>query len=86
MHLNKKAFAHSMAVTTAIVMVVFYVLQIMAPAAFAYIFNAQFFGADLAAMATGISFGTFIGVLITMTIFGWVMGWLIAHFYNKSAK
>lgn len=86
MHLNKKAFANAMGAVTALVYAVFWILQMVAPATFSFIWNAQFMGADMAALVGNMSAGSFIGVLIAMGVMGWVMGWLIAHFYNKFSK
>ncbi|MHB1330921.1 MAG: DUF5676 family membrane protein [Minisyncoccota bacterium] len=84
--MNKKAFANAMGAVTALVYAVFWILQMVAPAAFNFVWNAQFMGADMAALVGSMSFSSFIGVLIAMGVMGWVMGWLIAHFYNKFSK
>ena len=48
--LNQFAFAHSLAVLTATLYVLFGVLALVSPRAFQLLFNAQFFGADVAAL------------------------------------
>ena len=44
------AFANTLAITTALLAVVLLILRIAAPTAFVFIFNAQFFGADVASL------------------------------------
>ena len=48
--LNQFAFAHSLAVLTATLYVLFGLLALVSPRAFQLLFNAQFFGADVAAL------------------------------------
>lgn len=85
--LNKMAFANSLALTTAVFYVLFYVLNIIAPAVFEYVFNAQFLGADVASFIVGdLSVAGFVGILITVTIMVWVMAYVWGWLYNKFAK
>jgi hypothetical protein len=48
--LNKCAFANSLAVLTAALYVLFAILALVAPRVFQILFDAQFFGADVAAL------------------------------------
>ena len=87
--LNKSAVANSLAATTGIVYIVFYILWTAMPEAFKFLFNAQFFGADIAkSIPRGLSMTDFVGTLITMVVLTWVVGylwaWLHNWFYKKS--
>lgn len=86
MHLNKKAFANSFASLAVIFVVVLYILQSVAPSVFTFVFNAQFYGADVASLAYKGTFTVFLQTLVAMTVLSWISGWLVAHFYNKFAK
>ena len=44
------AFAHALALTTAVLAIVLIALRVAAPSAFLFVFNAQFFGADVASL------------------------------------
>jgi hypothetical protein len=50
MRLNKVAFANSLAVLTAAIYVLFAVIALVSPRAFALLFDAQFFGANVASL------------------------------------
>jgi len=85
--LNRLAFAHSLAVLTATVYVLFGVLALVSPRAFQLLFNAQFFGADVAALLpkvrpSVVSLMTFV-IVVGMS---WVMGYVWAWLYNRIAK
>ncbi len=84
--LNKTAFANAIALVTALFYFIFYLVSLIAPAAFKYLFNAQFLGANVASLMPGISFTNFLGILFTLVIFTWLMGYLWAWFYNWFAK
>jgi hypothetical protein len=47
------AFANALALTTAVLAMVLIVLRVGAPSAFLFVFNAQFFGADVASLLPG---------------------------------
>lgn len=84
MKLNKNAFAKALAALSLLFVAVFYLLQLVMPAAFVFLFNAQFFGADIASLLPGqLSLGDFIEILVTLGILGWIMGWLWASLYNR---
>ncbi|MCH8049386.1 hypothetical protein IH979_01605 [Patescibacteria group bacterium] len=80
---NIKAFANSIAVTTAIFLIALYAIAITVPAGFDYIFNAQFLGADVSSLMPDLDLAAFIGVLITAVITAWLAGYIWACLYNK---
>ena len=85
--LNRLALAHSLGVLTATLYVLFGVLALVSPRTFQLLFNAQFFGADVAALLpkvrpSVVSLVTFVSV-VGMS---WVMGYLWAWLYNRIAK
>ncbi len=80
------ALAHSMAALVAFFFVVLYVLETVAPALFAFIFNAQFYGADIARLVPAMSFGDWLGVAVVSAATAWVMGYAWAWLYNWFAK
>ena len=85
--LNKFAFANSLAILTGGLYVLFGVLALVSPRAFQLLFNAQFFGADVAALLpkvrpSGVSLVTFV-IVVGMS---WVIGYVWAGLYNRIAK
>ena len=50
MPIRPVAFANALALTTAVLAVLLIVLRAMTPSAFLFVFNAQFFGADVASL------------------------------------
>ena len=84
---NKIALANSLAAVAAAVYVVLYALWTLVPAAFTYLFNAQFFGADIAKMVPKtMAFGDVVGMLIALAVFAWLVGYAWAWSYNYFAK
>jgi hypothetical protein len=85
--LNKLAFANSITILVTVFYIIFYTASLITPAIFEFIFNAQFFGADVASlMPQQLSLPNFIGVLITLVVTGWVMSYFWAWLYNKFSK
>ncbi|OGE78977.1 MAG: hypothetical protein A2751_00745 [Candidatus Doudnabacteria bacterium RIFCSPHIGHO2_01_FULL_46_14] len=80
--LKPNAFAASLAGLMAIFYIVFYVIAVVSPEMFRYLFNAQFMGADLAPINVQFNFG----VLFTLVVTGWVVGYIWALLYNKLAR
>ena len=85
--LNQFAFAHSLAVLTATLYVLFGLLALVSPRAFQLLFDAQFFGADVAALLpkvtpSAVSLVTFV-IMVGMS---WVIGYVWAWLYNRIAK
>lgn len=79
-------FANSFAATTLLFYVVLYLLKLLAPPFFELIFNSQFLGANVASLATEITFATFLGAAIAISVVTWIFGWTVAYFYNYFAK
>jgi hypothetical protein len=50
MPIRPLAFANALALTTAVLAIVLLVLRAVAPSVFVFVFNAQFFGADVASL------------------------------------
>ena len=84
--LNKTAFANSLALLTALLYVIFYLLSLVAPSLFVFLFNAQFLGADVASLLPKITFVDFIETLAVLVIFCWILGYTWAWLYNWFAK
>ena len=83
MKLNPKSFANAFAVFAVIFYVAFYLLNYVLPELFVFLFNAQFFGADLATLIPQMTIGGLIGMVIAAAVLCWISGYLIAFFYNK---
>jgi uncharacterized membrane protein len=85
--LNKVAFASALALLTGALYLVLYVLAVLMPTVFRFIFNAQFLGADVASLLPReLSFLTFDATLVVLVITTWVFGYLWAWLYNRFAK
>lgn len=85
--LNKFAFANSLAILTGGLYVLFGVLALVSPRVFQLLFNAQFFGADVAALLPRVA--PSIVSLVTFVIvvgMSWVMGYAWAWLYNRFAS
>jgi len=83
---HKKAFAKALATLTGIIYIVFAVIQMVLPALFKFLFNAQFFGADVASSLPEFSFGYFVETLIAMVVISWIVGYLWAWLYNRFSR
>jgi len=87
MPIRPLAFANALALTTALLAILLIVLRLFAPAWFVFVFNAQFFGADVAMLlpeqvyisTLGAEFLTFVGG-------AWVFGLIGALLYNLFIK
>jgi hypothetical protein len=85
--LNQRAFANALATLTAALYVLFAIIAFVSPSAFQFLFNAQFFGADVASLLTKV--GPSVVSLITLVIvvgMACVMGFAWAWLYNRFAK
>ena len=81
--LNPKALANAAALLTAVAYLLFYAAGWFAPRVFVFIYNAQFFGANVAAMVpTSLPWLTFAGILVTLALTTWVFTYLFARLYN----
>ena len=84
--LNKISFANALAILTAALYVLLHVVGFASPVVFRFLFNAQFFGADVASLLPRqVSFGSFVGTLVTLTISAWLLGYAWAWLYNRFA-
>ena len=84
--LNKTAFANSLAILTALIYLIFYLISLVAPNIFAFLFNAQFFGADVASLLPKILLANFLETLAVLVIFCWIAGYVWAALYNWFAR
>ena len=85
--LSKLAFANSLAILTGGLYVLFGVLALVSPRTFQLLFNAQFFGADVASLLpkatpSVVSLVTFV-IVVGMS---WVVGYAWAWLYNQLAR
>ena len=84
---HKLAFANSLAILVALFYIIFYVVSLVAPAVFDFVFNAQFFGADVASlMPQQSAFIDFLSTLVVLVVTTWIMAYVWAWLYNKFAK
>jgi hypothetical protein len=85
--LNKLAFANSLAVLAAAIYVLFGILALVSPRAFQLLFNAQFFGANVASLIPKVrpSVGSVVTLVIVVGM-AWVTGYVWASLYNRFAK
>jgi hypothetical protein len=77
------AFANAFALTTAILYLAFYTLQIIAPPFFKLAVNSQLMGADLVSLIPGPNITNFLGVMIAVLLLSWIFGYLLARIYNR---
>ena len=78
------AFATSLALLTAVLFVLFLLLGLVAPGVFRFLFNAQFFGADVASLLPQrASFGAVVGTLAALLVSAWALGYAWAWLYNR---
>lgn len=81
------AFANAIAVTTAALTVFLLVLRLAAPPLFVFMFNAQFFGADVASLLPAEpQFVTLLGEFVALLGGAWGIGYLWATLYNRWAS
>ena len=57
-------------------------IMLVSPALFAYLFNAQFLGANIAGSVPPLNEASVTGLLLSLAVFSWVAGYLWAHLYN----
>lgn len=82
MKLQEKAFAHSFAVVVAVAYVFYYMVAIVSPQVFLYIFNASFGGANVASLLPAMTIADFVQMTLVSALLAWACGYLVAHFYN----
>jgi uncharacterized protein DUF5676 len=78
------AFANALALTTAVLAGFLLILRLVLPTLFTFVFNAQFFGADVASLLPGhpTTLRT-LGELAIFVLGAWGFGWLGAILYNR---
>jgi len=85
--LDATAFANSLAALTGVLYLVLYLISLIAPRIFEFLFNAQFFGANVAGLLPKrFSVWSFFGTLAALLVGAWVFGYAWAWLYNLLAK
>jgi hypothetical protein len=85
--LNKLAFANSLAVLTAALYVFFAIVALISSRAFAILFDAQFFGANVASPFPKVEPSAASLVTLALTIaMSWLVGYAWAWLYSRFAK
>jgi hypothetical protein len=85
--LNQRAFANSLAVLTVALYVLFAILALVAPRVFQILFDAQFFGANVASLFPKVQ--PSVASLVTLVLMigmSWVVGYAWASLYNRFAR
>lgn len=80
--IKKIVFANSLALSIALLNLLFYLVNLYKPAWFRFFFNVQFFGADIASMTPKMPFNDFVVMLAGVMLVSWVLGYFLALFYN----
>ena len=84
MRIHPIAFANALAVATAMLWLLLIVLRLAAPAAFVFIFNAQFFGADVASLLPkNTNVLSLLGEIAAFVGRAWGFGVVGALLYNR---
>jgi len=84
--LKPSAFANSLAILSGAFYIAFYVLAVVWRDAFRLLFNAQFFGADVAAlMPPELTYASFVGTFVVLIVFAWLAAFAWAWLYNRLA-
>jgi hypothetical protein len=84
MTIRPLAFANTLAITTAVLALVLILLRIFFPPLFVFVFNAQFFGADVASLLPErIHIPKMIGEFVAFVVGAWGFGLLGAIVYNR---
>lgn len=87
MPIRPLAFANALAITTALLATLLLVLRLFAPHFFIFVFNAQFFGADVAMLLPDqIRVATFIAEFAAFVGGAWGFGLVGALLYNRFVK
>ena len=85
--LNTVAFANSLAVLTAVLYFLFAILVLVAPGLFQVLFDAQFFGANVASLFPKVQpSAASLVTLVLMIGMSWVVGYAWAWLYNRFAR
>ncbi len=85
--LKPVALASSLAILTGFSYLALYLLAVVWREGFRFFFNAQFFGADVASLLPReLTVGSFVGTLLVLIVFAWVVGYAWTWLYNEIAK
>jgi hypothetical protein len=85
--LNKLAFANALAVLTTVLYVLFAIIALVSPRAFAILFDAQFFGANVASLFPKVQpSAASLVTLVLMIVMSWIVGYMWAWLYNRFAN
>lgn len=76
--LKKMAFANSLGAVSALCYLAMYLLSSVAPVAFKFLYNAQFYGVNVAPDKATFNVAAFVGV----GVMGWLVGYVWALLYN----
>lgn len=80
-------FANAIAATTAGLTVFLWALRVLLPPFFAFFFNAQFFGADVASLLPkDISPLLMLAEFMALLAGAWIIGFVWAILYNRFSK
>jgi hypothetical protein len=84
MTIQSLPFANALALTSAVLVVLLVILRAVAPSVFVFIFNAQFFGANVASLLPSEpSLLATVAELIAFVGGAWAFGLLGAVLYNR---
>ena len=84
MPIHPLAFANALAITSALLAVLLGVLKATAPSAFVFVFNAQFFGADVTSLLPAApSLGRIMGEMVAFVGGAWGFGLVGVLLYNR---
>lgn len=87
MKLNEAALANSLATISVAFYLIFYILSVVTPKLFRFLFNLQFLGADVASLyPRSQNFGFVLVTLIVIGTITWIFGYVWALLYNNWAK
>ena len=85
--LNRLAFANSLAVLSAVLYLFFAIVALLSTRAFSILFDAQFFGANVASLFPKVQpSAASLVTLVLMIGMSWVVGYAWAWLYNRFAK
>lgn len=85
--MNTVAFSTSLAVLAAAMHLLFALIAILSPKVFQVVFNAQFFGADVASLLPRVMpYEGFILSFVVLVVSAWLIGYAWAWLYNRLAK
>ena len=85
--LNHVAVANALAVSTAVLYALFAIVAAVSPRLFSILFDAQFFGANVASLFPKVApSAASVLTFLIMIAMAWVLGYAWAWLYNRFAK